>query len=480
MATFGVVWGQVYGMEHRLASHRAEVFLPQARALGAQLTRLFLYWGQLEPARGEYRWDALDAYAGQLEPGDEAWVMLASSSPWATRTPSEIIPSSPALDPDGYYRFVHAAVERCRGRIRYWQMEFEMSGPFFWAGTAAEYLAQLAVFRRAVKDADPSAQIVLAGFLDGDYQESAARTGQDRAAFSEHLLRGGTGLFDVLDLHLYHDADTIPATIRRFRNAMRTHGCERPIFIGECNGPGFTQFPENAGVLPEVMRAMHSLVASVQAAEPVEQARHTEDEHATMRALYDRMGELPPQTQMFMEGCPADLERKRHRINCREIVMRAVLALAGGVERVCCFNLAPDLAGKPDHVLNLMFGKYKLMGYAEGALTKRYPSADAFRLLTAFLAGVREVRRRDVPGHPEVRLFDVDRDHRPPLVIAWERRDAFTGEDAPPTPIAWPWPDKEAHAVDVFGAAVPTAIVDGALRLPLSNTPVYLEPGPES
>ncbi|WP_409464147.1 hypothetical protein [Amycolatopsis sp. GA6-003] len=473
---FGVVWGQVYGMEHRLASHRAEVFLPQARALGARLTRLFLYWGQLEPAPGQYRWDALDAYARQLEPGDEAWVMLASSSPWATRTPSSIIPSSPATDPDSYYRFVRTAVERCRGRVRYWQMEFEMSGPFFWAGTAAEYVAQLAVFRRAVKDADPAARIVLAGFLDGDYEASALE--QERAAFSDHLLRAGADLFDLLDLHLYHDAETIPATIQRFRNAMRTHGCERPIFVGECNGPGFTQFPENAEVMPDVLRAMHSLAASVQAADPAEQARYTEDEHATMRALYARMAELPPQTQMFMEGCSAELERKRHRVNCRELVIRAVLALASGVERVCCFALAPDVAGKPDHVLNLLFGKYNLMGYADGALTERYPSADAFQRLAARLDGVREVRRRDLPGHPEARVFDVDRAPGPPLTIAWERRDAFTGEDAPPTRISWPWPYGAAHAVDVFGATVPASVSDATLRLPLSNTPVYVQPSP--
>ncbi len=44
---------------------------------------------------------------------------------------------------------------------------------------------------------------------------------------------------------------------------------------------------------------------------------------------------------MFMADCPKELEDKRDRINCREIAMRNVLALAAGVRRTICWNLAP-------------------------------------------------------------------------------------------------------------------------------------------
>ena len=44
-------------------------------------------------------------------------------------------------------------------------------------------------------------------------------------------------------------------------------------------------------------------------------------EQAAIASLYERMASLPPQLQMFMRGRPQELEDKRHRINCREIVI---------------------------------------------------------------------------------------------------------------------------------------------------------------
>ena len=45
---------------------------------------------------------------------------------------------------------------------------------------------------------------------------------------------------------------------------------------------------------------------------------------------------------MFLAGCPAELEAKRNRISCRQLVMRTLLALADGVHRTAYWNLAPD------------------------------------------------------------------------------------------------------------------------------------------
>lgn len=64
--------------------------------------------------------------------------------------------------------------------------------------------------------------------------------------------------------------------------------------------------------------------------------------------LYRRMAELPPQLQMFMDGCPPELEAKRHRIACRQIVMRNLLLLAAGVRRTICGNLAPEVPSFSD------------------------------------------------------------------------------------------------------------------------------------
>lgn len=499
---FGIAWGQVYGIEHRLVSQPAEEFLPQLRYLGATAARITFYWGQIESTPGEYSWRAVDAFLSQLTSGDEAWVAIASSSSWATRTPSTLIPSSPANDADQYYRLVRALVERAAGRVRYWQMEFELGGPF-WAGSAREYVEQLGTFTRAVKDADPDAQVVLGGFLDDAYDATIARASNTaaqpaslrqlpfkavtavlrwrRRRLYEYLLAHAQNLFDVLDVHLYQDPYTIVATLGYFRRVMTAHGYDRPIFIGEYNGPALVAFPENRRHLKPVMQAMRSLSKSLRTRDAAKADTLGAAERRAIAGLYEQMPQLPAQLQMFMQGCPPHLRAKRDRINCREIIMRTVLALSNGAQKTFCFNLAPELANRPHQVLSLMFNNYRLMDYDGGSLRHYLPPADSFRRMTSELHGIQRVRRITLTDRPAMYLFEVQRGRNPPCLVVWEQRDAFTGEDQPPTFLEWSWPyaggaSVDVRAVDALGAVVPARIEDGIVRLPLSVTPVFIQP----
>jgi hypothetical protein len=80
-----------------------------------------------------------------------------------------------------------------------------------------------------------------------------------------------------------------------------------------------------------------------------------------------------------------------------------------------------------------------------------------------------------VPGRPSLRLFEVRRRGRGPLLVMWEQRDSFTGEDQPPVAFDWSWPAAEATAVDAFGRAQPAGAADGRLRLQVSDTPLLVE-----
>ena len=90
----GVVRGISYGL-----FGSPGVFVPAARALGARLVRAYVFWGQVEPQPGVCRWDAVDALLAQLDGDEEVWITLCSSSPWATRSPTDFLPPSPAKDP---------------------------------------------------------------------------------------------------------------------------------------------------------------------------------------------------------------------------------------------------------------------------------------------------------------------------------------------------------------------------------------------
>jgi hypothetical protein len=468
----GVRLGIARGISYGLFG-KPDQFMPQLRELKAGLVRVYFYWSQVEPEPGRWSFDAVDAFLDQLDGSEEVWVTVCSSSPWATRQATEFLPPSPAKDPAAYHRFVDRLVRHCAGRVRYWQCDNEPSNVgLLWAGTAAEYVAQLREFHHAVKAADPEAAVVLGG---APYALPAgAPDGPDRRFF-DVLLRDGRDFFDLFDLHLYGEAERIPADVETARGLMRNFGYEKPLVAGEYNAP----WPN---LYPEAVAAMQAALAAAFAAGPDGAGGQAQDgprqtpEQAAMARLYQDMASLPPQLQMFMRGCPPELEARRHRINCREIVMRNLLALSVGVRRTVCWNLAPDVPGyeNPLSVMDLLFGKLALLGYEGAELSSRHPAADTFALLAGELAGVDGVVRIEVPGRPGINLFEVGRRGREPLLVVWERRDSFSGEDGPPVPFDWPWPAPRAAAVDALGQPQPAEVHDGRVHLRVSDTPLLL------
>ena len=156
---FGIAAGFLYGCQ----AVKAYDFMPQIRKLGSGFTKVYLFWNQVEPEKGKYDWIAVDKFVAQLNSPEEGLLSLFSSSLWATRQPTAMLPP-PAKNLDDYYRFVYDVVKHCRGRVRYWQNDSEPNNPIYWSGTKEEFVAQLKVFYKAVKDADPAAVVVVGGY----------------------------------------------------------------------------------------------------------------------------------------------------------------------------------------------------------------------------------------------------------------------------------------------------------------------------
>jgi hypothetical protein len=467
-APLGIAWGFLYGY----AETKAEVYMPQLRQLGGGITKVYLFWNQIEPEKGRFEWSAVDQFVNQLHSPDEGLISIFSSSLWATRRASAVLPPSPAKNPDDYCRFVHALVLHCRGRVRYWQNDSEPNNPIYWSGTKQEFVDELRVFHKAVKDADPNA-IVVAGGYDGlfnppgMFQYPTQKYGLD---FFDYVIAEGSDAFDAFDLRLYADPYTIPWRVEHIRQMMRSHGHEKPILCTEYNGPGFFEFAASFAYVPIVMKWAQSVAEG--------DARGGENEVA---ALYAKMDTLAKQTQMFMEGCSAELQRKLERLQARDLVMRNLLALSAGVQKTMYWDLWHDTTGtspgRRDDMMHLMFAKCKLLEHEGGALTKRYPLADAFERMARELAGVQSVERIAVPDRPSMYLFEVKRARRAPLFVVWERRDVFSGEDQPAIPFDWPWTFSEASAADALGQMIAATVQDGRVRLPVSVTPVFLTTG---
>ncbi|MGZ4666349.1 MAG: hypothetical protein ACXV5Q_15290 [Frankiaceae bacterium] len=469
----GIRLGVVRGISYGLFGEPGE-FVPQARALGAGLVRVYLYWGQVEPEPGRYTWDVVDALLGQLDGDEEVWITLCSSSPWGTRQPTDFLPPSPARDQGVYGEFVRQVVRHCGGRVRYWQCDNEPSNTdLLWAGTAAEYVVQLKTMYRAVKEADLAAAVVLGGC---GYDVFSSEPGSPPRQFFDHVAGAGRDAFDLFSAHLYGDLASVPEYLDTARQFMRAHGYLKPVVVGEQAGPQPFEFPDAMAVMQQVFAAAFAEAPPSQSTEDLA-ARAGQDtpERRAMAALYARMDDLPATLKMFMAGCPAELEAKRARINCRQVVMRTLLALAGGVHRTAYWNLAPEYPGPVDHLqmMHLMIGKLPLLGYEDGSLGHRHPAADTFALLAGQLAGARTVTRAGSSDRPTLHAFEVDRAGRGPLLVLWDYRDAFDGEDEPPVTITWPWPATTATVTDVFGQTQTVQSQDGQIRLPVSLTPVF-------
>lgn len=472
----GIRTGVVRGISYGLLT-KPEAFGPAVDELGAGLVRVFLYWSQFEPRPGEYDWTAVDAMLAQA--GDaELWVMVGAASPWGSSRATDFLPSSPPVDPAAYRRAVGALVAHCGGRVRYWQCENEPCNALFWTGTADDYLAHLAVFSAAVREADPGAEVVLGGCPPGVFPAGE----DDERTFFETVLRGGAELFDAVDIHLYGDPYQVPDAVHACRRFLADLGYERPVLAGESGGPVPIEFPE---LLPELGPIMQSgaMVPWERMSVADSIARRTEDTPArrAMVALYDRMAELPPALQMFMMDCPEQSEALRDRIACRDLVLRTVLALSAGVSRTACWSLGPEGDGTDDETLDrydflmLLFGKLALFRHdGDRVLARPLPAADTFAQLAALLAGAQRVRRVEVADRPDRYVFEVDRRGRGPALVAWDRHDALTADDAPSSALRWPWPGSAVSAVSALGAAVPVRVAGGELHTEVSATPVLI------
>ncbi len=95
---FGISWGFEYGYE----GTKAEKFMPRLYDMGIQLTRLYLFWQQIEPTQGHFNRSSADSLLDQLDSPDEALSAVWSSSTRASRISTPTLLPSPAKLTDQY------------------------------------------------------------------------------------------------------------------------------------------------------------------------------------------------------------------------------------------------------------------------------------------------------------------------------------------------------------------------------------------
>lgn len=249
---FGVYWEMIYPPR---SPDRAYDFEAQ-RAAGVDLVRQPFDWGLIEPSPGRFEFAPYDAYmADAALAGMRLLPILVDAPRWASGLPSEVPdrgPQPPRSErvPD-FARFAGAVVARYgpggefwrahpelpHVPIRSWQVWNEPNLRAWWGGAlwqgpgpSAELYAELLIpTSRAIKAADPNAEVVAAGLPESPH-------GIPRDDFLDGLYEAGAGpYFDVAAVHPYdRDARGLIGQVEGFRAQLDRHGDrDKPIWVSE-------------------------------------------------------------------------------------------------------------------------------------------------------------------------------------------------------------------------------------------------------
>ena len=228
---------------------------------GVESVRLSFYWAAMQPYRS---WEEIPATeVGRFRDGagvptsfgaTDRIVRLAAvrglsllpvvlqAPDWAARFPGEF--ASPPGDARSYAAFVRALAERYgeggsfwheRPRLRRrplteWQLWNEPTMQSFWLlqPFARDYVALLRATRRALRQADPRARIVVAGLVYESWD-----------ALEQVYRSGGRRWFDAVALHPFtRRPDDVLRILERNRTVMARYAdADKPLYLSELSWP---------------------------------------------------------------------------------------------------------------------------------------------------------------------------------------------------------------------------------------------------
>lgn len=219
--------------------------LDLAVASGVESVRLVADWSRLEPtAHGPVQFGALDrVVAAAAARGLSVLPVVERTPAWDALSPS--VSGSPPRTTAPFAAFLAALVQRYgpagsfwsthpnlpRVPIRMWQIWNEPHFTSYWSQQpfAPGYVRLLAAARTAIRAADPSAKVVLAGLADFSWQYLA----------QIYRVPGARGAFDIVALHPYTAQPQGVITImQRARAVMNQFGdSAKPILATEITWP---------------------------------------------------------------------------------------------------------------------------------------------------------------------------------------------------------------------------------------------------
>jgi len=192
---FGVTVGESSYQNYQEFSNLGVKYARLSEKVGA--------WQIVEPQPGQFQWNYDDAIRNFNNSGIKPVINIKALSNWANPPVGNKKYGLPK-DLNAYSNFVKKLVERYDGdgiddapgspKVEYWQIDNEVDAKFMaWDDTPENYAILVDTSYKAIKEANPDAQVVLSGVQN----PSNFSTGY----FSTVLEK--TNSFDIFDVHIY-------------------------------------------------------------------------------------------------------------------------------------------------------------------------------------------------------------------------------------------------------------------------------------
>jgi hypothetical protein len=203
-------------------------------------------WPDIEPSKGQWRFDLLDKYLTLAETHHtEVLLPLAVTPQWASSQPDvrsgwqQPGLTAPPKNLEDWRDYVRKVATHCKGRVHEYEIWNEPNLKQYWIGSPDELVALTREAHDIIKEVDPSAIIV----------SPAATTGSGVGWLAEFLGKGGSKYVDVIGYHFYvhpQPPEAIVALVQRVKQAMASNGAgEKPLWCTEVGWAEPKPFPSD-------------------------------------------------------------------------------------------------------------------------------------------------------------------------------------------------------------------------------------------
>ncbi len=222
------------------------VFADRLQESGAEITRVWISWKDIEPANDQYDWTALDATIASANARHievlgyfvymPAWAKNKASPKYTL--PRKDIPADPCepVSWNDYTQFAREVAARYDGKhghgeMRYIEIWNEVQG--FAAMNSQDYAPWLIKGYQAVKEGNPAAQVLL-GAVHSPLDFDGGDSGETTEAFITAMLRDYSAYYDIFNFHIYqHQDSAVGETTAYMKGFMGAYHVRKPMWITE-------------------------------------------------------------------------------------------------------------------------------------------------------------------------------------------------------------------------------------------------------